>query len=165
MAVAILVAGLADIQVFTAGATAERLGYTRNGAETTKEGFFLDVPGDQLGGDDGPPIDVQYFGEIVRVRCELTKFDNAVADELKSRTLNGTAGAPVAAGSLMFGAADKAIRLCIKSAGDPINFLRAFPRFPIEQNRGTKFSTLKIEFECHANAAGVVYNAVTTNTI
>ena len=59
----IQVAGLAPIKV-----DGELLGYTRNGADTTKEAYWLDVPGDENGGDDGPPIDVQYLGEIARVR-------------------------------------------------------------------------------------------------
>ncbi len=163
MAASVVVAGVAEVQIYsTAGAAMAILGYTRNGVEITKEGFFLDVPGDSNGGDDGPPIDVQYHGETARIRCELTKFDNALADEIKGRIAdldtNSTPGTPPGAGVLMFAGAE-AIRLLINSASDPINFPRVFPRFPIEQNRGTKFSTLIVEFEAHANGSGVLYDA------
>ena len=167
MAASVLVAGVAEVQVYSYSAVSgaagmKILGYTRNGVEITKEGFFLDVPGDSNGGDDGPPIDVQYHGETARIRCDLTKFDNALADEIKARIADqdndNTPGTPDTAGALMF-AGGETFRVLINSAGDPINFPRAFVRFPIEQNRGTKFSTLIFEFEAHADGSGTVYDA------
>ena len=149
MASAIQVRGACQVKVGTGEADAlEELGYTRNGADITLESMFLDVPGDQNGGDDGPPIDVQYLGDIARVRLELTKWDEAVADKAIPRVKGGTPGTPSLSGTLMF-QDSKCYRLLLNSPSEPRNFLRAFPRMPIEINAGTKFSTLVVEFECH----------------
>jgi len=165
MALAIQVDGLAAISVDTGIANAmEVLGYTRNGAEITLEDFWLDVPGDEHGGDDGPPIDVQELGEIARVRLELTKYDTLVADKIKARLLGGTAGVKQTSGKLVF-ANSYSYRLLVNSATQrPYNFLVAIPRMPWEENKGTKFSTLIFEFECHktnadAEPANTLYNA------
>lgn len=141
--VQVQVAGLAAIKI-----DGELLGYTRNGADSTNEAFWLDVPGDQNGGDDGPPIDIQYLGEIVRVRLELTKWNETVADKIRARVKGATAGAPAEVGTLM-GRDSKSVRLTIDAPNLPRNYPRAIPRMPIEMNRGTKFSTLVCEFECH----------------
>jgi len=158
MAIAVQVAGLATIKI-----DGEILGYTRNGADITKEAFFLDVPGDEHGGDDGPPIEIQYLGELCRVRLEMTKYDNTVADAVRRRCKDQTAGQPysngVLAGELMFGDAQY-VRLTIDCPRQPRNFPVAVPRQPIELNRGTKYSTLICEFECHRNqSTGILYDA------
>jgi len=165
------VTGLATVKVGPVNATSdniEDLGYTRNGIELSFQGFFLDVPGDENGGDDGPPVDVQYMGEIATIRMELTKYNSTVAEKVSARVNGGSAGVPVAAGTLMFGdnnvlANEVAWRLLIQvsSGVGNMNFLRAFPRNVIELNKGTRFSTLVAEFEAHKNAAGVLWNTST----
>lgn len=158
MAVAIQVTGPALIKVGTGAASAlENLGYTRNGAEIVAEGYWINVPGDENGGDDGPPIDVQFVGETARIRLELTKWDVTVAAEVESRFKDGTGGTPGTAGTLMF-SGSKAMRLVIVPTTGGRNFPRAFPRFAIELNKGTRFSTFVVEFEAHKDAAGVLWN-------
>lgn len=162
MTAAVIVDGAAVIKVGTGEEEAlETLGYTRNGADVREEAFFLDVPGDENGGEHGPPIDVQIFGEIARIRLEMTKWDTTVAGEVRSRVKDGTAGVPQTAGTLMFGD-NKAIRLLIHSTNRPQNFPRAFPRGAIEINKGTRYSMLVCEFEAHKDANGILYNAVTS---
>ena len=135
----------------------EDLGFTRNGADVTLEGFFIDIPGDAHGGDDGPPIDVQYLGELARVRVELTKYDVAVALPLYERFPASAAGVPVITpgSSLLFQDSQKRA-LVLSSASRTMTFAAAFPRAPVEVNKGTKFSTLVCEFECHPYG-GAVY--------
>lgn len=158
MAVTIVVPGLATVKLDTGDANAlEILGTTRNGVEITFEGFFLDVPGDENGGDDGPPIDVQYLGETARIRMELTKWDTAIADKITHRERGGTAGVVPTAGNLQF-QGSKSYRLLINTVSVPFNFPRTIIRMPIEINRGTKFSTLVIEGEAHKNASNVLYD-------
>jgi len=156
MAVIVQVPGLATVLVDEGV-----LGYTRNGVEITHDASWLDVPGDQNGGDDGPPIDVQFSGMIDRVRMELTKWDNTVADLIRPRLSGAVAGTAAPAGTLMFGD-DKTYRLRIAVDGLVLHFdyPRAFPRMPIEENRGTKFATLVIEWECHQDADRKVYDQV-----
>lgn len=154
MAAVIQVAGLASVRL-GAGA-GNLLGYTRNGVEITHDGFYLDVPGDANGGDDGPPIDIQKLGQIDRVRCELTKWDQAQADIVRSRIgTGGSAGTVPTTGALMF-AAGLCFELFISVTSVVIPSFRykyAFPRSAIEENRGTKFSTFVFEFECHMNSS------------
>lgn len=164
---AVIVPGLADIQVDTGTSnTMERLGFTRNGVDVTNEGFFLDVPGDERGGDDGPPIDVIQMGEIARIRIEMTKYDQTIVDKVRARVYGNIVAAgvlsPSPAGTLMFG---NSFRLLINSVNDPRNYLIAFPRMPHERNFGTKWATLVMEFEAHENAAGVLENADITGAV
>lgn len=162
MAISVFNAGPALIKIndFQGGGI-QSLGYTRNGADTTKEAFFVDVPGDQNGGDEGPPIEIQYMGEIARVRLELTKWDGAVAALITCRVAGATDGTPSAAGTFMF-AQSKFVRLIIDGSSAytslDINFPCAIPRMPIELNRGTKYGILVCEFECHKDASGVLHN-------
>lgn len=162
MAIAVLTAGVCIVKVDTGAANAlEELGRTVNGADSTKQAFWLDVPGDDNGGDAGPPIEIQFMGEIVRIRLEMSKWDTAIRNKVTSRLYGGTAGTPGTAGTLMF-ADSKTYRLLLHSTTDPRNFLRTIPRGDIEQNRGTKWSRLVSEWEAHKNASGVLYNSTTT---
>jgi hypothetical protein len=162
MAIAVEVKGAVAISVGTGSADAlESLGYSMNGVTYIEEAFYDNVMGDQNGGDAGPPIEIQVFGQIHRVRMELTKWDEAVADKIRARANdNGstTAGSfGLTPGSLLF-AGGYGYRLVCNSANDPRNYLFAIPRQPIEMNAGSKHSRLILEWECHA-VSGVLYNA------
>jgi hypothetical protein len=157
MAVAVNVDGSTLVKFGLTGDLKD-LGYTRNGVDVTLEGYFVDIPGDQNGGDDGPPVDVQYLGEIARVRAELTKYDTAIALTIYERFPASAAGVPVnAAASSLLMANNQHRELQLNSTARTMTFGAAFPRSPVEINKGTKFSTLVCEFECHAHDLGVVY--------
>ena len=89
------VSGPAEILINTgaAGALAS-LGWTAEGVDITAEALRLDVPGDQNGGSDGVPIEIQDFGATFRVRMELTKWEKTVGDRLKAlfNAVTGTGG-------------------------------------------------------------------------
>jgi len=162
MAASVQVFGPALIKTGTGEAGAlETLGYTRQGAEVRNQGFYLDVPGDENGGDQGPPIDIQYLGEIARIRLEMTSWDEAVAAKLRARLASGTEGQPGTAGTLMFGGS-KTIRVLIDPTSGEMNFPRCFIRGEWEINKGTRYSTFVVEFEAHKDANGVLYNATAT---
>jgi hypothetical protein len=142
------------------------LGYTRNGAQIREETFHLNIPGDQNGGDEGPPIDVQQLGMVVHIVLELTKWDKTVADHIRKQADGATLGTPVAPGSLMF-TANLGWRLTLvpslgSGIGQPLNFPRCITRQPREINIGTKFSTMFVEFEAHKASEGVLWNNSTT---
>lgn len=162
MAEQIHVPGACLIKVNTGAANAlELLGYSENGVFITEETYFGDVPGDQNGGDEGPPIDVQYFGEIHRVRMELSKWDSAIAAKVLPVLKGGTEGAVGTAGSLM-AAGSLAYRLLLHTTNLPRNYLLAFLRGqPKEINKGTKYSRLVLNWECHASS-GTIYNTTTS---
>ena len=167
MTVAVKTAGLAAIYIGNKGdsfGSMSLLGYTRNGADTSTEAFYEDVHGDANGGDSGPPIEVQFLGEIARVRLELTKWDSTVADNVASRSSAVAAGGgTVDPGTLLFANGSLTMyRVLVWAPNMPINYPCCMVRAPIEVNRGTKFSTLVLEFEAHKDN---VSGSSTENTL
>lgn len=158
MAEQIQIAGLVTIKVDTGTSHAlETLGYSVNGVEIEENIFTLDVPGDEHGGDAGPPIDIQYLGEVDTVRIESTKFDLAVVNKLRARLWNAGFTAPAAGqvlgadmGSLYFAGA-KYFRLVLDAAnsGYDRDYIRVVPREPITENRGVKHSILRMTLTCY----------------
>ena len=162
MAVTTQVAGLIYVKV-DYGEGLKDLGFTRNGVQYTEEGFYGDVPGDENGGDEGPPVEVQFFGEVHRIRCELTKYDSAVAAKVAAKVAGASAGVPGSPGTLMFAGSKTMRLLCTGTppagASHTRNYLYAIPRMPIELNAGTKYCTLVVEFEAHkVPGQNVLYN-------
>lgn len=156
------------------GSTFDLLGYTINGVDITHEVFTSDIPGDQNGGDEGPPIEIQYFGQIARVRLEFSKWDKTIAHFVLSRHVNvdysatgttQTVGTPLAGSNKTYGLFLKAMTL---GADTPLTgnifFPIAIPRSPIEINKGSKFARLMLEFECH-QYNGVLFNEEIPNTL
>jgi hypothetical protein len=161
MAKAPHVAGAAWVKVGFPTAL-EDLGYTRNGAETRQETYLQDVLGDENGGDDGPPIEIIYLGETARVRLEMTKYDMVVANLISARLSGGTPGVVPASGTMIF-AGNKFQRVCLVCANEPVNFPRCVCREPVELNKGTKFSTLVLEFVAYMDpVTRVLWNTVVT---
>jgi len=157
MATQVNVSGAALVKVDTgASHSLETLGYTRDGVEVRFEARYLDVPSDDMGGEAGPPTEVQYLGEIAVIRLELTKYDPAVANKIQ-RLYDQTPGQPGTPGTLLFSAAET-YRLVIDCADTPLNFPRCFLRDAIEINKGTRFSRLLMVFEAHKDASGVLWN-------
>lgn len=138
----------------------ESLGYTRNGADIRGKGFFQDVPGDEHGGEAGPPIDVQLLGETASVRLELTKYDPEIASKALARLKGDTEGVVGTPGTLMFGDGKTTTLSIAPTAGKALVFTRAFLRGDWEINRGTRYSTLVLEFECHKDQNGKLYEYV-----
>jgi hypothetical protein len=156
--------GAAQVKVAIPGVASgalQELGYGEDGIEIVRTAFWANVHGDQNGGTEGPPIDVQFLGEIATIRMVLTKFDITVATAVACRTAAGTSGTPAAAGTLMF-EESKAMRLLINTPNRPINFPRAFVRGTNEINKAVKFQKFILEWECHKDANGVLFNATTT---
>jgi hypothetical protein len=169
MAISVQFDGPCKISVGTGDQGAlEVLGYTVDGVSIRETSRTADVPGDQNGGTEGPPIDVQFFGQIHEVSIDMSKFDLAILNKLRPIVKGGTAGSISQPGTLLSG---NSFRLLlapdnVDGSGDPIinnprNYLIAIPREPIEINKGTKFTRVRMSFQCHASA-GVMYNATTT---
>jgi hypothetical protein len=111
--------------------------------------FFHNVPGDANGGPQGPPIDVQFLGEIAIVRLAMSKWDPTNFDEIKKRNAVATAGIILGTevGTLMLDA--KPIRILLSSTTRPINFPNCLMREAYSINMGTKYSTAIMQFEAH----------------
>lgn len=158
MAVAVQVAGLVTIQVDTGSSHAlETLGYSINGVEIEENIFTLPVHGDEHGGDAGPPIDIQYLGQVDTVRMELSKWDEAVLDKIRSRLWNSGFTAPLAGqvlsadiGALFFGGS-KFFRLALDAAnaGFDRDYIKVVFQEPISVNRGVKHSIVRLTATCY----------------
>lgn len=168
MATSIAVAGACQIKIdanVSAGPGLEELGYTANGAETDEDPRWLDVPGDQRGGDDGTPIGWVWLSQMVTIRMELTKFDTAVLAKVRRRIPSSAAtlGTPPAAGTVVDPSTPtKFFRLLLNAANNPINFPLAIPKGAISVNRGTKFERWVLEWEAHIDKDGVLWNTSTS---
>jgi len=166
MAQQIQVAKVTTVKVDTGdGSGLQTLGQALDMPETRDQSFMHDVPGDSHGGPQGPPIDIQFLGRIVHVRCELSKFDKTVADQIRARlaanteALKGTVQT-ADIGTLMIQDA-KYMRVLLSNTNDPMNFPICIVRNPIEIAHGTKFSSIVLEFEAHRNqTTGVIYNTL-----
>lgn len=141
-----------------AGAGLEDLGYSINGVEISDDPYFSDVPSDENGGDEGPPIDVQYFGMTATIRMELSRWDPVVAAKVFPFGAGGAAGVEGTSGSLMSAAV---YRLLILPTSTPRNYPRAFPTEPIEVNKGTKYSRLVMTWKAYGFTSSTVWNTTT----
>lgn len=141
-------------------ATLVELGITRNGVTVSYEHFYYDVPGDEFGGDDGPPIDVQWLGSIARVRCEFTKYNRTYLDAVLGLVQGSTfgdmntqsSGSSKYPGELLFTPLNYTRVLLDNSIGDRMNFPRCIIRAPHEQNYSTKYASPIVEFEAHVHS-------------
>lgn len=160
MAIGVQVTGKALVKVDTGTSNAlESLGYSINGIEISDEPFYSDVPSDENGGDEGPPIDVQYFGSVATIRMELSRWDSAVAAKVFPFLYGGTAGTQGTPGALM---SNNSFRLVIEPTSDPRNYPIAFPSEPIELNKGTKYSRLAITWKAYGFTNSLLWNTTTT---
>ena len=139
------------------GAGLESLGYTEDGAEWNRDVAELRVSGDQFGGTDGDPIDVQHLGGLIYVRLRLTKYDTAVLDKIEPIIPGTTLGAAATPGTLEFTESNKTFRLLLSPTSRPKNFPRARLK-SFSWVKGVKHSKPELLFECHQNGSNVYYN-------
>lgn len=161
MAAQFHVAGPCEILVGAeGGVTTTSLGYSRNGVDVRIDGYYEDVPCDTDGGDRGPPADVNFMGESATIRLELTKWDSALAESITPRVNGAVAGVPAGPG-VLFGQDGKAFRLIVLPTTPGFDFKRAIVRGAVEINKGSRYSTLVLEFQCLRDDNGVLYAAAT----
>lgn len=161
MPISYVVDGPVNVKLDTGAANAlEQLGFSEDGVRVTENAFYSDVHTDQNGGTEGPPGDIQYFGEVHNVEMTLTRYDDVIVDKLLPKVRGGTVGATSTPGTLM--AQDgKGFRLLLHSTSKPRNYLFAILRGGQECNKGTKHRKMILRWECHA-VSGVLYNTTTT---
>jgi|DEB0MinimDraft_6_1074348.scaffolds.fasta_scaffold26249_3 hypothetical protein len=167
MAMEYLFDGPCLIKVDTGTSNAlEDLGYTADGVRLEERKFHGNVPTDLNGGPEGPPGDVQYFGELHIVQFTLTKFDDAILSKVAPGVYGGTYGTLPNSGTFM---SSNAFRLLLypddyaSGSNNPRNYPIAFPRGSISFNKGTKFRGVQMSWECHQNSStGVIFNTTDT---
>jgi hypothetical protein len=165
MAEIIQVAGPCHVLLNTGASSAlQGLGYTENGAEVREEMLSLDVPGDQNGGDQGAPIDIQYLTLMGHVHLEMSKWDETVARVVQAKANpNGTsppgqgvAGTP---GTLIISNSWHFRLLLFPSTLATLvrNFLFAIPQEAHGLNLGTKYSRFLTDWRCLPPVGGGTY--------
>lgn len=155
-------AGVTTVKV-DAGDGLETLGQAVDMPEVRDQTYWHDVPGDAHGGPQGPPIDIQFLGRTIGVRCELSKYDATIAEKIRARLAQITTHYPGTVRTADIGALmiqnSNYFRVLLSNANDPRNFPICILREPEEIAVGTKFSTLILEFEAHRNqSTGIIYD-------
>lgn len=138
------------------------IGQSMDATDIREIPYHHNVPGDKNGGNQGPPIEVQYLGSTVRISMELSRFNNSAIDTLRKFAAlanQGTIDQP-AVGALLLQSAALRIYLDAQFSPLPLNFPCCIVREPVSFNAGTKFSAMRIEFEAHRHpVTNVLYNS------
>jgi hypothetical protein len=129
---------------------AAQLGYSRDGVQIRVEPKWGDIFSDDFGGAGGAPADAQLLGAICTVIAELTKYEKAEVHKLSSFEKAGTAGVLPQLGTLIRQESEFAA-LLLDGKNEDWTFSTAFLRQAQEVNKGTRFSTFVIGFECWIN--------------
>lgn len=138
------------------------LGYTRNGCEIEAVPHMIPVPGDEHGGDDGPPIDYQHLPTLYRIHLSLTKFEKSILEAIEASITGGTAGtfATNDIGVTYIGGS-KIYRVTIVTTTSSWvrNFPLCIPTAPPAYNLGTRFMEATVEFMALRNqSSGIVWD-------
>lgn len=123
------------------------LGYSRDGVSIRIEPRWLDIFSDDFGGAGGAPADAQFLGGIATVTAELPKYEAAEVHKLAAFEKAGTAGIFPQFGTLIRQEQEYAV-LLLDGKNEDWTFSVAFMRQPQEVNKGTKFSTYVLGWEC-----------------
>lgn len=156
------VAGPVQVWVGTGAASAlEFLGYTINGVEIEELTFMSNVPSDRDGGTEGPPADVQHMGDLHYLRLEMGQFYEAILAKIRARLNGSTEASSIVPGTLLK-CGNYGFRVLLWGPNYTRNYVFGIPRGAIRMNAGTQFSRAMVEFECHRNALGVLWNTTTS---
>ena len=139
-------------------------GYAMDMVRIREQPFHHDVPGDENGGPQGPPIDVQYLGSIVQIQIEMSKSDPTQVGLLRkfAQYTQGTISQNEV-GTLQFANKSIAVLLYAPNAPLPLHFPCCIVREPIEYGLGTKFAAVQLSITAYRHpTTGVLYDQVTT---
>lgn len=167
MTASIKIAGKSDLWLGLPGSqsTLVYLGEQRDETPIETQGFYHDVHGDSHGGPNGPPIERQILGQIMRVQFSLSKWDHVLRAAIEQHSVFATHGtiADSEIGALLF--KENSFRLLVKNSRDntpsggsfdpfTFNFPCALLSSPISAGQGTKHSILNFSMEAHRVPAG-----------
>jgi hypothetical protein len=129
------------------------LGVATDGVRYQNHPYYIDVHGDRNGGQQGPPIEKQYLGEIVIVSFSLTAANLETVRKRGMLATNGTIP-QTAIGDFMLTGASMRLLLKTELEADVRNFWCAVPIQAHEVTEGSKFSEWSLSFECHRPPCG-----------
>lgn len=128
-------------------ANSVQLGYSQDGVSIRIEPRYGDIHSDDWAGVGGAPADTQLLGAIATVTADLTKYERAECVKLTSFEKAGAAGTLPVLGTLIR-QDDEFFQLDLDGVNEDWAFSVAFCRQAIEVNKGTKYSTFLVGFEC-----------------
>jgi len=144
----------------------QKLGESLDMIDIEERVYTHNVPGDRYGGPQGPPIEQQFLGEIHVVRMELSRWDPTVWDLVRKRGVRSAAGSHASGdvGKLLL--QDRSIRLLLDCATRPVNYPCALVNSSLQYAKGTKFTSVSLQCECHVcqtgDQANVLWDRTTT---
>jgi len=161
-AICAVVAGPLQVWLDTGTANAlQFLGWNSNGASIEEIPYNAPIHSDENGGEQGPPVDYQYFGMQHRLTFELTKFQPAVLALLAARYNPNTSSSSVGVGMLL-GCSNANFRCLLWGPNFVRNYLAAIPLEPIDWSPvGAQATRIRVSLTCNA-VNGVLYNSVFT---
>lgn len=165
MAQSTFVAGYCQISTDTGSARAlQNLGVCINSVSIQERKFYGSVFSDVKGGEEGGPVDQQFFDQMDIITMDFSRFDAAVVEVLRQRmnaqstTGGGTAGTLGTPGSLLIGGSYQT-RLLIVSVGFTRNYPICLFHDPIEFGSGTKYTRPRLVATAYKNeSTGVLWN-------
>jgi len=123
------------------------LGYSRDGVSIRIEPRWGDIASDDWGGAGGAPADTQLLGATAAITADLTKYDAAACRKLTAFEKGGTAGVLPQLGTLIRQDTEFDV-LDLDGLNEDWTFNQAFMRQAVEVNKGTKYSTFLVGWEC-----------------
>ena len=159
MAVATISLGACEILVDTGTSNAlETLGYSNDNVRIRQQRFTHKIYGDQNGGSEGIPLDIQNLGAIHIVQFELVNFDIDVFNKCEAAAYGVTEGETGTVGQFL---SNTEFRLLLKpeSGVEPRNYLKAAPYQSIDWSLGVKNTQVPMAWECYP-VNGVVFDRV-----
>lgn len=144
-------------------ATLIRLGIATDTLEITPRPFYNDIYSDQYGGQQGPPVDVQYLGETIDINFSLTTWNEVAINLLKRRAINAVRGQVNQNEIGNFVLRSHSLRFLINTADtdDIRNFWCCLARQPVPIGMGTKWAEYRISLTayrppCYHPMSGVI---------
>lgn len=158
-----VVAGPVEIWVDTGASLAlEFLGWSVNGVTIQQVAFHGPIHSDENGGDQGPPVDYQLFGQQHRISMELSKFQDTVLAKLEARYNPNTVAGNVGVGMLL-GCSAAMFRVLLKGPSFVRNYPACLIPEPIEISPiGSQASRARVSFIAEAPAGDTIWNTTTT---
>lgn len=144
----------------------QKLGESMDMVDVEERVFTHNVPGDRYGGPQGPPIEQQWLGEIHVVRMELSRWDPNVWDIVRKRGVREDLGSHQSedVGALML--ASRSCRLLLDCQERPYNYPCAVINSSLQYSKGTKFTSIALQVECHvaqeSNQVNTLFDSNTT---
>jgi len=139
------------------------LGVATDTLEITPRPFYNDIYSDQYGGQQGPPVDVQYLGETIDINFSLTTWNETAINLLKQRAINQVRGVVSQNEIGSFTLKSHSIRFLINTqdTDDIRNFWCCLARQPVPIGMGTKWAEYRISLTayrppCYHPNSGVI---------